>query len=205
MNAKALIKNKPQQGRAQVTLNRILDAAQDLLVEGGFEALNSNAIVERLGMTPPTFYRYFKNKHDLLRVLCQNLMEAQNDLFENEQVWEVVAQGNLRQSARNTTEGTLKVTKEFKGGHVLLQLLRAIPELQPIRMESHDAMAKVIAEHMLENFPKATKQQLVTRARLSIEMGYSVVEMLFETNFKNQDEVIDRMSAAMETVYADVI
>ena len=205
MNAKTLIKNKPQQGRAQITLNRILDAAQDLLVEGGFEALNSNAVVERLGMTPPTFYRYFKNKHDLLRVLCQNLMEAQNNLFEDEQVWETLTQENLKQSARGTTESTLKVTKEFKGGHVLLQLLRAIPELQPIRTESHDFMANFIAEQMTEDFPKATKKQLVTRARLSIEMGYSVVEMLFETNFRDQDEVIERMSAAMEAVYADII
>ena len=205
MNAKTLIKNKPQQGRAQKTLNRILDAAQDILVEDGFEALNSNAIVERLGMTPPTFYRYFENKHDLLRVLCQNLMEAQNDIFADYQVWEFVEQGNLRQSARNTTEGTLKVTKDFKGGHVLLQLLRAIPELQPIRTESHDAMSKIVAEHMSQAMPKATHEQLVTRARLCIEMGYSVIEMLFETDFKDQDEFFERVSAAMEAVYSDLL
>lgn len=205
MNTKALIQNKPQQGRAQKTLDRLLDSAQDILVEGGFEALNSNAVVERLRMTPPTFYRYFKNKHDLLRVLCQRLMGAQNDLLLDEDAWAVFAQGNLKQSARQTIEGTLKVTREFKGGHVLLQLLRAIPELQPIRTESHDAIAKVIAENISKGLPQGTQRKLQTRARLTIEMGYSAIEMLFETNFKDQEEVIERMSAAMEAVYADVL
>ena len=204
MSTKALIQNKPQQGRAQKTLNRLLDSAQEILVEGGFEALNSNAVVERLGMTPPTFYRYFKNKHDLLIVLCQRLMEAQNALLIDDEAWKIFEQGDLRGSARATIESTLRVTQEFKGGHVLLQLLRAIPELQPIRTESHDSMAKVMAEYMSKGLPNASQQKLITRARLTIEMGYSVIEMLFETKFKDQDEVIDRMSAAMEAIYSDL-
>ena len=204
MNAKALIKNKPQQGRAQITLDRILNAAQEILVEEGYEALNSNAVVERLGMTPPTFYRYFKNKHDLLRVLCQNLMDAQNDLLSDEEAWEVFTDGNVQQSARSTIEKTLQVTQDFKAGNVLLQLLRAIPELQPIRTRSHDEMAKLMADKIAEGLPKSAHRQLETRARIVIEMGYSAIEMLFDTNFKNQDLVLDRMSAAMEAVYSDL-
>lgn len=204
MTAKTLIKNKPQQGRAQRTLGRILEAAQEILVEGGFEALNSNAIVERLGMTPPTFYRYFKNKHDLLRVLCGNLMDAQNSLLSDDEAWEIYTAGGRQESARHTIEQTLKVTKEFKAGRVLLQLLRAIPELQPIRTQSHDDMAQLMADKMAQGLPDSARAQLKTRARIVIEMGYSTIEMLFDTNFKDQDLVLDRMSAAMEAIYSDL-
>ena len=45
------------------TKQRLLSAAQGILAESGLAAVNSNAIVERAKVTPPTFYHYFKNKN----------------------------------------------------------------------------------------------------------------------------------------------
>ena len=70
----ASIQKVPRQARAKETYERLLDAAQDILVEQGFEAVTSNTIVERVGMTPPAFYRYFPNKQAVFVELGQRLM-----------------------------------------------------------------------------------------------------------------------------------
>ena len=58
------------------TKDKLIAAAQDLLADKGLAAFNSNAIVERAGVTPPTFYHYFANKQALLRELGERLMLA---------------------------------------------------------------------------------------------------------------------------------
>ena len=199
-----LAKTAPKQTRGQKTLNKLLDCAQDLLVEGGFEALNSNAVVHRAGMTPPAFYRYFKNKHDVLRILCERLMALQNEALNDDENWDRLTNGDFSGSALQTLKVTFDVTQHFKAGPELLQLLRAIPELKPIRLESHDFVAGVMVDHMYTGTSQSIRNAFKTRSRLSVEMGYSVIEMLFETGLKEQDVILERTSVAMAALFDDL-
>lgn len=199
-----LAKMAPKQTRGQKTLEKLLSCAQDILVEGGFEALNSNAIVQKAGMTPPAFYRYFKNKHDVLRILCERLMTLQNDALDNNHVWIRLASIDLETSAYETLNMTIDVTREFKGGPVLLKLLRAIPELNPIRLESHKYVAGLMAENMYAGHSQDVRRAFETRSRISVELGYSIIEMLFETDFKDEDVVLKRTAAAMAALFDDM-
>ncbi len=196
-----LTKMAPKQTRGQKTLEKLLECAQDILVEGGFEALNSNAIVQRAGMTPPAFYRYFKNKHDVLRILCERIMTLQNDALDDDENWGRLTSGDFVGSAFHTLKKTFEVTQAYKGGPVLLQLLRAIPELKPIRLESHDLVAGIMADHMYSGDSNAIREEYVTCSRISVELGYSIIEMLFEADIEDQDLVFKRTAAAMAALY----
>lgn len=199
-----LTKTAPKQTRGQKTLDKLLDCAQDLLVEGGFEALNSNAVVQRAGMTPPAFYRYFKNKHDVLRILCERLMVLQNEALNDDENWKRLTNGDFAGSALQTLRVTLDVTQKFKAGPVLLQLLRAIPELKPIRLDSHNFVAGIMADHMYTGDSEDVRHAFEARSRLSVEIGYSVIEMLFETDIKDKDVILKRTSVAMTALFADL-
>lgn len=199
-----LIKTAPKQSRARKTLEKLIAGAQDILVEGGFEAINSNAVVKRAGMTPPAFYRYFKNKHDLLRILCERLMRLQNDVLEDDENWNRLKSGDFAGSAYITLMRTYEVTRDFKGGPILLKLLRAIPDLQPIRLESHATVSNVMADHMYSGLSEETREAFYTRCRISVEIGYSVIEMLFETDPRDKDLIIRRASSAMASLFSDI-
>lgn len=196
-----LKKSAPKQSRGEKTLGKLLDAAQDLLVEGGFEALNSNAVVQRVGMTPPAFYRYFKNKHDLLRILCEQLMNLQNAALEDNENWERLLKGDFTGSAYVTLKRTYDITINFKGGPVLLRLLRAIPELQPIRLESHDYVANHMASELYKGSDEVIRGRFFQASRLSTEIGYSVIEMLLETGVEDQDIILQQTSRAMAALF----
>jgi AcrR family transcriptional regulator len=53
------------------TRERILEAAADLVLRAGFAATTMEQIAERAGVRPPTIYRHFASKEDLLIALAE--------------------------------------------------------------------------------------------------------------------------------------
>jgi AcrR family transcriptional regulator len=54
---------------------QIIDAARDLLLEGGLAALSMRAIAERIEYSPATLYIYFRDKDELIREVVQTGFE----------------------------------------------------------------------------------------------------------------------------------
>ena len=183
-------KTVPVQARARETYELLLTSAQEILDELGFEALNSNIVCQRAELTPPAFYRYFSDKYDILAVLGNRLMDVQNAVL-------VAGDNNIpftRQSFIQRSiaaqHATIAVTKEFMGAYPLLVSMRAIPELRPVRINSHDKMSAVVAAQLHAQGAQGGFTELQAKCRLGIEMGYASLEMLFETDFENQEMVI---------------
>ncbi|MGO4594874.1 TetR/AcrR family transcriptional regulator [Leifsonia sp. 2TAF2] len=53
-------------GAARSTRTRILDEAAELFYAQGIRAVSADKIIERVGITKVTFYRYFRTKHSLV-------------------------------------------------------------------------------------------------------------------------------------------
>lgn len=67
--------NAPQQRRSQKTLEKLLDAAEALIVEGGLEAVTVPAVVKRAGSSVGSFYARFPDKEALLGTLHKRACE----------------------------------------------------------------------------------------------------------------------------------
>jgi AcrR family transcriptional regulator len=61
--------------RGQQRRDLILDTAADLLVEGGTEAINTNAIADRAQIAVGSIYQYFANKEAILAALSDRYMQ----------------------------------------------------------------------------------------------------------------------------------
>ncbi|MEL7296100.1 MAG: TetR/AcrR family transcriptional regulator [Pseudomonadota bacterium] len=169
---------EPKQQRAKATYQALLTAAQEILATEGLYALNSNAVVTAADATPPTFYRYFKNKQQLLHVLGQRLMAVQNQ--ELEAATADVRHDDYFGQILATLQATYEVTVRFRGAHALLLALRTTSELQHIRLESHNAMAAASAPAIAAARPTLSDDEVFRRARLGVELGYAAIEMLLE-------------------------
>ena len=194
----------PKQARAKKTYENILSAAQQILEESGLEALNSNAIVERAGLSAPVFYRYFKNKHDLLLVLGNRLTDAQNEIYvDSLDVFDREDVGFLNMEARavQVLKDTYDTTKNFAGAYALLVSLRAIPRLSIVRQESNKEMARLTAKRLQQLRPELSRQEAYDRCRLVIELGYSAVEMLLEEPGLNKSRIFKQTAAAAVKIY----
>lgn len=190
----------PKQARAKETYEALLSASQEVLAEVGIEGFNSNAIVERVGMTPPAFYRYFPNKHSVLAELGKRLMDAQNEILIGFETDGLVTREEFVAESIHILKETLEITRSFSGGYALLVSLRAIPELKPVRLESHDEMARVLARQLKRQGVAGRSSTIVSKARLAIEIGYGTVEMLFDTDFKDEKIVLASAADGMAAV-----
>ena len=65
----------PRQARSQETLDRILDAAEALVAEKGFEDTPVSEIVQRAGSSVGAFYARFHDKDGLLHALYERYYE----------------------------------------------------------------------------------------------------------------------------------
>jgi len=53
----------------QMTLDEIKNLSWNMVSQKGIENLTVNGIARQMGMTPPAFYRYYKNRDDLIKTL----------------------------------------------------------------------------------------------------------------------------------------
>lgn len=190
----------PRQARAQVTYERLIVAAQVILERGGLEAVNSNAVAAEAGATPPSFYRYFRNKHDLLAELGRRLMTAQNQIVERR--FEAVSRPRPldTETLERVLFDTLTVTRDFQGGRAIISSLRALPELLPIRLESHAHVARLIAAQ--SSSTSRARADAYARARLAVELGYAAIEMLLEVPDLDARRVLRSTARAVEACLA---
>src|SRR5512134_1722804 len=53
----------------------IVDAARDLMLSGGKDAVSMRAVADRVGLSATALYHYFENKHDLVDRVVRSAFE----------------------------------------------------------------------------------------------------------------------------------
>ena len=66
----------PKQVRAQIKRAALIDAAQVCFVERGFDNTTAKIVADQAGVATGTFYQYFENKEDMLRVIARQRMDV---------------------------------------------------------------------------------------------------------------------------------
>jgi AcrR family transcriptional regulator len=190
-------KAEPTQSRGVETRERILDAAARLLGEVGFERLSTNLVCERAGLTPPALYRYYPNKYAILAELGMRLMMSQNELLER---WAVPATmklpaAKLEAALCRLFLGTLETTRQATAGEWITRALRAVPALAPVRIGSHDHVTGLVLKAFVGAYPAIDVARARLTARLSVEVMYSALELLYDDPALDPEDVGKLMSA----------
>jgi len=171
----------PRQERSQQTYDLLLRVAGELLAEVGMDAISTNMICARAGLTPPALYRYFDDKYAVLEALARRLMNRQNVVLEqwierNEDGGPDAFSAHIVDLMRDTAA----VTASEPGAVWILRALHASPRLVHIRVESHRYVTDRLVEAYARHMPDIDRDDLWRRLRLSVEIGFAVDEMIQE-------------------------
>lgn len=64
------------------TRTRLMDAAQDLILNFGYSGTSVDRVIDKAGVTKGTFFYYFKSKAELAHALVQRFADDDGDLLE---------------------------------------------------------------------------------------------------------------------------
>ena len=175
-------KRAPLQPRAVETFERILSACADLLGEVGIERLSTNLVCQRAGISPPALYQYFPNKYAILHELSLRLMAQQNHLLRP---WAVPETFRLPEAEFATGIAQLltqmhELTEAAPAGVWVTRALRAVPALQPVRLQSNEVVTDLMLEPLLVAHPGVDRARARLTLRLVFDSLYAAHEVLFD-------------------------
>ncbi|MBV9312826.1 MAG: TetR/AcrR family transcriptional regulator [Pseudonocardia sp.] len=87
------LRRAPKQARAQQRVNRILDAAEELFAEVGYDAASTNQIATRANASIGSLYEFFPNKQALAQALADRYVEQLGALIDQQMVNDPVRTG----------------------------------------------------------------------------------------------------------------
>jgi AcrR family transcriptional regulator len=198
------MKKRPAQQRATDTFERILAVTAQTLADVGIDRLSTNLVCERAGLSPPALYRYFPNKYALLHELGRRLMQRQNELIPRWITREVLSgtQGEIERALQGLLLDTYRVTKETTGGVWITRALRAVPALASVRLESHAKVTQAQTALLKAVLPESSPETLRLLGRISVELIYAAVEMLFDEPPLDA-QAVSQMVASMVASYRE--
>lgn len=71
-------RKKPIQKRGEFTVTSIIDAAREILLKQGVEAVTTRRVAERAGVAVGTLYQYFPNRDAILMQLAHRIMSEES-------------------------------------------------------------------------------------------------------------------------------
>ena len=74
----------PKQKRGQLRVQQILNAAEHLFVESGFDGVTTNAIAAQAHVSIGSLYQFFPNKEAILEALGDSYLQKIRDMLEHE-------------------------------------------------------------------------------------------------------------------------
>lgn len=202
-----LEKNKPRQERAKRTYEAILAAAAELLVEVGVERISTNLIAERAGITVPALYRYFPNKYAVLNALGAVLMDKHNAAYSKWLETHLMS-GDHMQLLHNIYEllrVTYDITKEQTAGLEIVQSLRAVAPLREVRLASHRIVAQQFSQLIAAQLQRPANDTIDATARLTIEIGYAILEMTLEDETLSVDPMLREGSRMIQAYWMQLL
>lgn len=76
-------RKQPKQARAQERVQRILDTAEKLLANEGYETFSTNRVAKAAEVNIASLYQYFPNKQSLVFAINRKMLDEVLELFES--------------------------------------------------------------------------------------------------------------------------
>ncbi|WAS90659.1 TetR/AcrR family transcriptional regulator [Nannocystis punicea] len=132
---------------------RILDAAQRLILERGMSRLSVDAVITEVGLSKGGFFHHFKTKNDLILALLDRLVRRMDGL-----VAELAAKDPQPRGARLRAQIVLSFDSKRQEAEapqaLLLAFVEAVQSQPAVRRLARELNAQTVARDVAEGVPE---------------------------------------------------
>ena len=208
------MKIAPRQRRARVTIEAILDATSDLLVEQGVKNLSTNMICERAGLTPPALYRYFPNKYAVLKELAVRLKNLQYDIFRE---WLDRSGSSVFPSGKTLEYDAVvggiyeiqtaiySATKDNPANLWVGRIIRTQPAMAELRSESRANSWKLLKQYLGAQPFSTSYEEVLVAGRVALDLIHSTIDMVTEDDGLDADLAFNAVANMIASEYIRLV
>lgn len=166
----------PQQPRAIATVNGILAAAAQILVEEDYSALNTNLVARRAGVNVATLYTYFPDKLALVAELALRM-----ELRRSEWVIDraAVREGSWPGWITDVIDAVAEARRTTYGGVAVRQAVMGVAELRYIDEVTTNAVVEGQIDLLMYYGSGLTRAKARRVSRLISETTSAVLDSAF--------------------------
>jgi AcrR family transcriptional regulator len=177
--AKQSVRRKPEQERSVISMNRMIEAGEQLFYEGGSSALTLNAVLERSGTSTGSFYARFGDMRGFTNAMHEHVLELVSAELINAYA-KASKQPDLESAVRAICIEAFNVVSK----HRFALYFFAVGNLQDpqgrlIGMDFRFSMSNMMIELMKSYLPKnssmASKRRLDIAARMGVAALYQQI------------------------------
>jgi len=182
-------RSEPKQQRSREKYERVLDAAEALIVKEGYDSLTTTGVAQAAGLPPSAFYRWFEDKDDLANAL---LMRHNARLDEDI----VAAISRLDQPGWvEVAEATFLAVVDYyrrNPSHQILWFQARIGAAAQREVRQHTARLSQALLEQSRADGSAPPDVTLDDMKLIVEIADRVVEVAFRDNLNGDADLLDR-------------
>ena len=168
------LRRAPKQARAQQRVSRMLDAAEELFVEVGYDAATTNQIASRASASIGSLYEFFPNKQALAQALADRYIEQLGAVIEERMV------NDPSWTGEQLVDSIVTALDEFWRRHpATVPLLRGAlgaPALMKAGEQIRVALVGHIEAILLERRPDVDPERALLAAEMAIDLTRTLLE-----------------------------
>ncbi|MFC3053540.1 TetR/AcrR family transcriptional regulator [Kordiimonas pumila] len=171
------LKKKPSQARAQETLDKIISAANAVMLRDGIQKLTIRKVAIEAGLGVGSIYDYFPNKQALLEGICEQRLSARIELFDKT----MLQQGNQSSLSDNMTaydQATRQQGLTSKIGPELRNASESNPGLKAIVSKYERLFISRMADLVARQAPNMPEEKRFLLATFILNIDFTLLRLL---------------------------
>ena len=199
------LRRVPTQARSRARLQRLLDAAEELVAADGAEALTTTRVAEAAGMSVGSLYQYLPDKGAIVQALARRYLAEFEGLM-----------GKLERDARRGGEGwgdpVGRLIDEFSGRYRQLPGYRALwfgrelsDELRDADRENKRALASGVRRIAVALGLARDDAYLRVASRAGVLVTDSILQEAFRSDPEGDAQLIEEAKRILRLYLAEVV
>lgn len=179
------------QARSRERVERILDAAAQLLTEEGYNAVKTNTIAKRAGVSIGSVYQFFPNRFAIFHALALRYQTRIAEILEEHMGPKVKFQDGWESALAEVIDILADMWRDDWVFHSVWLAIQNTNELEESDLHFRQQIIDTILVDFLRRIvPGNSERQLQTMAGVVFETANVLLERSMRSDGKEQDELL---------------
>ena len=166
------MRREPKQARSKERVKRIMDVAEQMFIEEGYEVTTTNAIADRAEVPIGTLYQFFDDKRAILYALAERYLSLFRQQFEKLDNKNSI-QLPLTEYIDQIIDTIVKFFQDYPGYHaIFMQAQGTVAEIEELDRASDQKFIQDWAIELAQRYGKLTDKQCEVVAFVLVKTIY---------------------------------